>query len=105
VRFLMKQISAISYVFSPKGAGSRKPGATPQVCPAWQTLALKARFIGDRLGRAFSAGGATTEVLGRCPDLLDEITPIALTTYQFSRRESIPAEGLDRDDLKPANRD
>jgi hypothetical protein len=27
---LMKQISAISYVFSAKGAGSRKPGATPQ---------------------------------------------------------------------------
>jgi hypothetical protein len=68
------------------------------MCPAWQTLALKARFIGDRLSRAFSAGGATTEILGRCPRLVDEMTPIALTTYQFSRRELIPTENLDRDD-------
>jgi len=51
----MNQISAISYVFSAKGVGSRQPGATPQVF--WMAKsALKARFISEALSRAFSAG-------------------------------------------------
>ena len=66
---LVKQIQQLAMCLALRARVHASLGQRPR-CPAWQTLALKARFIGDRLRRAFSAGGATTEILGRCPGWL-----------------------------------